>query len=189
MKTLSILLAVFISLMSFAQEISNPTELFDEGQYFFHREDYKEALYFFNRLTQKIPGNANYHFKVGECYLNIPGQEHLAVKHFEAAVEKTVPKKEYKDKDFNEESAPLHAYFYLGNAYRIDGQLDEALKAYNRFIDSPYFLNNYNLNVVENEIFSCERAKIIQDSPIKMTTDKLNLDKNSFTAKSFSWVT
>lgn len=179
MKTLSIILLVCASITTYGQEITNPQELFDEGQYFFQREDYSEALYFFKQLTKKVPGNANYNFKVGECYLNIPGQEYLAVKYFEVAVEKIKPKKEYKARDFNEDSAPLHAYFYLGNAYRMDGQLDQALKAYNRFIDSPYFINNYNLNVVEIEMFSCERAKIIQDTPIEMQKKKLDGQFNS----------
>lgn len=179
MKTLSIILSLFLSISICGQEITAPKEMFAEGQYFFQREDYKEALYFFSRLAQKIPGNSNYHFKIGECYLQIPGQEHLAIEHLEIAVEKIVPKREYKGRTFDENSAPLHAYFYLGNAYRINGQLDDALKAYQRFIDDPYFLKNYNLNVVEDEIFSCERAKIIQDTPIDIIKEKLYPDVNS----------
>jgi tetratricopeptide (TPR) repeat protein len=178
MKALSIFLLLSLSISSYCQEITDPKELFEEGQFFFQREDYKEALYFFTRLTQKVPGNANYNYKVGECYLNIPGQEHLAVSYFEAAAEKTVPKREYEGRNFNETSAPLRTYFYLGNAYRMAGELDKALKSYNRFIDSPYFIKNYNLNVVETEIFSCERAKIIQDSPIEMQKTKLTTEDN-----------
>jgi Tol biopolymer transport system component len=35
-------------------------------------------------------------------------------------------------------------------------------------MESPYFLNNYNPGVVEREIKSCERAKIIQDAPLDL---------------------
>lgn len=179
MKTLSIIFSIFLSISIFGQEITEPKEMFAEGQYFFQREDYKEALYFFKNLAREIPENSNYHFKIGECYLQIPGQEHLAIDHLEIAVQKIVPKRDYKGRSFDENRAPLHAYFYLGNAYRINGQLDDALKAYQRFIDDPYFINNYNLNVVEDEISSCERAKIIQDSPIEIHKELLNPDVNS----------
>ena len=162
-----------IGAISFSQVSYTSEELFEEGLYFYQREDYNEALYFFSKLLIESPNNANYNFKVGECYLNIPGQEHLAVEFFEKAAKKIVPKKSYKQRDFNEKSAPLHALFYLGNAYRIDGQLEKALEVYNTFMESPYFIDNYNFNVVEREIKSCERAKIIKDSPI-------DLEKESF---------
>jgi tetratricopeptide (TPR) repeat protein len=151
-----------------------PQELFDEGKYFFVRKEYKEALYFYKKLVQTDENNAHFNFQVGECYLNIPGQEHLAVPFFEKAVQNTVPKREYRAKDFHEENAPLHALYYLGNAYRIADRLEDALDAYNKFMDSPYFYGNYNISVVETEIKSCERAKIIQDSPIQMNKISLS---------------
>jgi tetratricopeptide (TPR) repeat protein len=169
-----------------SQEITDPQELFSDGQDFFQREDYKEALYYFRQLCEKYPNQANFNFKAGECYLNIPGLEYLAVPYFEKAIQKIVPKKEYNKNDFEEQNAPLHAYFYLGNAYRMAGKLEDALKAYTTFFESPYFPGNYNQNVVEAEIASCERAKIIQDSPIKITRnsigDKINTAYSEFYA-------
>jgi tetratricopeptide (TPR) repeat protein len=173
MKTIAFFILLIAIPVLYAQEVTDPLEMFEEGQYFFVRNDYKEALYFFKKLTAINTENANFNFKVGECYLNIPGQEHLAVPYFEKAAMRTVPKREYRSKDYNERSAPLHALYYLGNAYRMDGQLESALKAYNKFIDSPYFYNNYNLDVVETEMKSCERAKIIQDSPIEWSKTQL----------------
>jgi len=162
------------AIAGFSQEKLSPKELFEEGQYFFEREDYKEAAYFYTKLVEKIPDNANYNFKAGECYLKIPGQEHLAVSFFEKAAKKVIAKNDYKENDFSEYNAPLHALFYLGNAYRISGKLDDALKTYEKFIDSPYFYHSYNINFVEQEINSCERAKIIQDVPIDLIKTKVN---------------
>jgi tetratricopeptide (TPR) repeat protein len=141
-------------------------ENFQEGQYFFNRNDFEDALGFYIRLLEKDSMQANFNFKAGECYLNIPGKEFIAVKYLERAIKKVVPKNQYKKNDFSEKSAPLHAYFYLGNAYRMANQLDKALEMYAIFIDSPYFWGNYNQNIVEKEIKSCERAKIIQDAPL-----------------------
>lgn len=164
----------------FSQRSVADLEDFQEGQYFFEREDYEDAVGFYIRLLEKDSLQANFNFKVGECYLNIPGKEHLAVKYLERASKKVVPKKEYDKNNFNERKAPLHAYFYLGNAYRMANKLDKALEMYNKFLDSPYFWGNYNQNVVEKEIKSCERAKIIQDAPVQFieinTIDNINSD-------------
>ncbi len=149
-----------------AQPKEDKKTLFEEGVFFFNRGDFSEAAYYFKALRATDPDNSNFNFKLGECYMQMPGSEVLAVPCFEMAVKRTVEKKKYDIRDINEKSAPLHAWFYLGNVYRIAGRLDDALKAYDVFVRSPYYYGNYNLSVVENEIKSCERAKIIMDSPI-----------------------
>lgn len=154
-------------------------EYFNEGQYFFIRGDFQDALYYFLKLTDARPDNANFNFKVGECYLNLEGKEHLAIPYFEKSLEKLVPKNEYSKRSFDEDGAPLHALFYLGNAYRMDNQLDKALESYGKFVDSPFYYGNYNLNVVEKEIKACERAKIIQDAPIELRITNLGPEINS----------
>lgn len=148
---------------------------FNEGQFFFSHGDYNEAVYFYLRLVHDDSLNANFNFKVGECYLNIAGKEPQAVPYFERSVQKLVPKKKYSKRDFNERNAPLHALYYLGNAYRMSDQLNKALDCYNKFMGSPYFWGNYNQDIVEQEIKSCEQAKIIQDAPLDM--DKIHLPK------------
>jgi hypothetical protein len=173
-----VLLLMMLNLLVFiantvAQTSSGNQEDFNEGQFYFNREEYQDALYFYVKLVEKDSMNANFNFKVGECYLNIPGKEHLAVPYFEKSILKLVPKKKYNKKDFNEKNAPLHAYFYLGNAYRMDNQLNKALDCYAKFLSSPYFYGNYNQEVVEQEMKSCQRAKIIQDAPLDL--EKVNL--------------
>lgn len=155
------------------EDKSSSEEDFNEGIYFFNRGEYREALYYFKKLVDKWPDNSHFNFKVGECYLNIPGSEHLAVPYFEVATQKMVAKNDFRKRSFEEKNAPIHALFYLGNAYRMDDQIDKALESYNKFVDSPYFYGNYNLNIVENEIKSCGRAKIIQDTPVDYTKTNL----------------
>ncbi len=154
-----------------AQDLNNELlkEYFDDAEYFFYREEYSEAVYYYKKLLEAFPDNANYNFKAGECYLNIPGEESKAIPYLEKAIRSVVDKKKYRKKLFEENNAPLHAYYYLGNAYRINNQLDKALESYKTFISSPLYPGNYNDEIVENEIQSCERAKIIQDSPVALT--------------------
>ena len=148
---------------------TNYREFFDEGEYFFNRGDYQEALYYYIKLMEYQPENASYNFKIGECYLNIPGKETMSIPYFEKAVKNITDKNKYRKKAFDETQAPMHAYFYLGNAYRINNQLDKALEAYDTFVLSPFYAGNYNVTIVENEIKSCERAKIIEDNPVSIT--------------------
>lgn len=146
-------------------------EIYQEGEDFFIEEDYKEAIYYFLQVIDKGYINPNLEFKVGVCYLNIPGEEYKAVAHLEEASKHITQK--YKLNNISERQAPLHSLFYLGNAYRIDNQLDKALAVYDKFVNSPHYEGNYNLNIVETEIRACERAKLIQDSPIKVDWERL----------------
>lgn len=149
-------------------------ETFDDAEFFYTRGEYEEAAYYYRQLVEQFPDNANFNYKLGECYLNIPGSENLAVLYLEKAVDNIVEKKKYRGKSPAEDRAPLHAYFYLGNAYRMNNQLSEALEAYDTFVKSPFYFGNYNITIVENEIASCERAKIIQDNPIQLTAEALD---------------
>jgi len=167
------LLLILINPVVSAQVNYTPEESFDEGEFFFKRGDYKEALYFYLQLADSFPDNANYNYKAGMAYLNIPGEEFKAIPYFKTAVLNITDKKSYRQRSFEENRAPWHAWFYLGNAYRMNDQLDKALLAYETFIDSPYYWGNYNLAIVENEVKSAERAKIIQDNPVKYKQDPL----------------
>ena len=180
MRQICILISCFFFLISAtAQTKLEIMEFFEEAEYFFNREEFEEAAYYYKKVVDQYPDNANFNFKLGECYLNIPGSESQAVLYLEKAIKRTTEKNKYKSKSFEEKNAPLHAYFYLGNAYRINNQLSEALTAYNTFVNSPYYYGNYNENIVENEIKACERAKIIQDSPINLTEEILPDPLNS----------
>lgn len=169
MRKLAIcLVSILVFLPCTGQSRQDAREIFEEGQFFFNREDYKEAAFSFRQLVDRFPDQASFNFKLGECLMNIPGSECLAIACFEKAVNHPVPRQKYDRKSFEETRAPLHAWFYLGNVYRTCGRLDDALKAYATFVNSPFYEGNYNVAIVENEIKSCERAKIIQDNPIAL---------------------
>ncbi len=171
-KKIFILFLLFaFSFSAFSQVISDPEELFTEGEFFFLAEDYSEAIFYYLQLVEKYPDNANFNYKVGLTYLQIPGQEHFAIPYLEEAITSTTLK--YKKRSFSETRAPQHAYFYLGNAYRFNNELDKALSTYNEFATSEDFEENYNIAMVETEIKACERAKIIKDVPVKIRSTKL----------------
>jgi tetratricopeptide (TPR) repeat protein len=149
-----------------AQTAAKYAELFEDGEFFFWEADYKEAVYYYIQMETLKPGNANINFKIGECYINITGEEAKAIPYLELAIKKINPK--YKSRSIDEKSAPPHAMYYLGNAYRMNNEIDKALAIYDKFMNSPYFYGHYNLSVVENEIRICEKAKLIVDRPINV---------------------
>src|SRR5512133_349346 len=96
------------------QSMTERKELFDDGEFFFNSEDYKEAVFYYQKLLAANPGNGNINFQLAMCYLNIPGEEVKAVPYLEKAAEKISLK--YKKSEFEETKAPLHVYFYLAQA-------------------------------------------------------------------------
>jgi tetratricopeptide (TPR) repeat protein len=175
-RNLAILIALFVSnLALYAQ--ADPEELFSEGEYFFLSEEYEEALYYYKQLVETYPDHANFNWKVGNTYLQIPGQEFLAIPFLEKAVARTSIK--YRKRKFKEKNAPHHAWFRLGNAYRYNNELDKALETYDIFVNSKDYEGNYNLRIVETEIASCNQAKIIQDDPVNAIFTKLGNPVNT----------
>lgn len=141
-----------------------PEELFEDGDFFYVRGDYEEAAYLYRQLIRKEPGNHNAYYKLGMAYLNIEGQESLAINQFLKAAENTTIR--YRKNYYKEKEAPHHTWFYLGNAYRINNQLDKALDAYDTFKSHKNFDKHYNERITNEEIKAVERAKIIQDAPV-----------------------
>jgi len=175
-----IICLIFNAYMAHSQSKSELRELYEDGEYFFIREDYSEALYYFIQLLKYDPGNANLNFKAGTCLLNLPGQEHKAIPFLQKAIKDI--NVNYNRRSYNERGAPLHALYYLGNAYRINNEIDKALDMYDRFISSPDFYGNYNERLVLEEIKSCERAKIIKDNPIVIKATNIGKNINTKTS-------
>ncbi len=175
-----ILLSCFIILLALpamTQETENLEQMLDDGFFFFQEEDYQEAIFYLLKLEGTRYDNANVQFKTGMCYLNIPGQEYKAIPYLEKALNDLTGK--YSARSTDETSAPYHTWFFLGRAYRINNQLEEALEAFNSFKEVPGFEKNYNLRIVDNEINACEIAKIIQDIPVEVRIDNLGSTINN----------
>ncbi len=182
MKIISGIFIIFIAglfSVANAQQNSSPEGSFKDGDYFFFSGDYQEALYNYLKLTGTNYENANLNYKIGYCYLNIPGEEPKAIPFLEKAAQDINPK--YKKRSPKETHAPEYTLFYLGNAYRINNQLDKALENYQKFKSLPDFEDKYNQNIVNNEIKACEKAKIIQDIPVYIEEENLGKPVNTGT--------
>ncbi len=132
-----------------------------EGDVLF--EDYSEALPKYLNLLQYYPDNYNLYFRIGQCYINTPGEKDKAIPYLETAAENIDPG--YHEGRLKETGAPYDALYYLANAYRINNQLDKALEAYQKFMNNidP---DIYDTAVVSFQIRSCRIARRMMDNPV-----------------------
>ncbi len=172
------------SLSGFSQNISEK-ETFDDAEYFFASEDYTEALAAYLRLYKRgFQDNANINYRIGICYLNTNTEKEKAISYLEKAVKKVSDK--YTEGSIKELNAPYDAYLFLGNALRINMQLDKSIEAYNRFISLAELKkekgNELNVNWAKSQIESCKRAKIAILKPVRIKITPLGKPINTSAA-------
>lgn len=139
-------------------------------------EAYKDALPLYLQLLKAYPTNANYKYRIGQCYINTPGEKTKAISYLEDAVKNIDPN--YKEGKFTETGAPNDALYYLANAYRINNQIDKALKTYELFRKN---LNPavYDSTIVNLQIQSCRNAKELMRMPLYVKLKNLGNTINS----------
>jgi len=162
---LSWVLAALFNAKSFSQSqsIVDIKKSFYEAESNILFEDYKEALPLYLRLLKIYPANANFMYRIGQCYINTPGEKDKAMVYLQNAVKNINPK--YKEGKFREPGAPYDAFYYLANAYRINNLIDKALETYQLFKKN---LNTevYDTAVVNLQIESCLNAKRLMATPL-----------------------
>ncbi len=170
---LKLLLVIFPFADSFSQSKIDIKMTFHDAESWVLFEDYKEALPLYQQLYQLYPDNFNIKYRIGQCYLNMPGEKEKAISYLEDAVKNINPK--YREGRFRETGAPHDALYYLANAYRINYQLDKALEIYSLFkqnLDSRV----YDSAIVNLQIRSCTNAKTLMGTPLFLK--ELNLGDN-----------
>ncbi|MEI6048559.1 MAG: hypothetical protein WCS03_06640 [Bacteroidota bacterium] len=160
---LSLLLATLINHDLISQSKAEIKNNFYDAESLFLYDSYKDALFIYLQLLKIYPNNSNYKYRIGQCYLNIPGEKKKAISYLEDAVKNINP--DYKKGKFRETGAPYDALNYLANAYQINYQLDRALETYETFrknINSE----QYDTTIVNLEMQSCLNAREIMRNPL-----------------------
>ena len=174
-----IVLSMFCS-SSGAQGIRNLQKTFLETEYFFLNEDYQDALPFYLQLYKKIPDNANLAYRIGTCYLNIPGKKDMAIDYLETASKNMTVN--HREGSIKEKAAPFDALYYLGKAYLINYHFDKAREAFNSYSRSLHPDDLENLDFIKHEIEACLKAAEIIAKPVtyvKENMGKIFNDENS----------
>ena len=115
----------------FSQATGDPKEDFLYGEFYIEQHDYKRALPFYLSALSANTTNCNINFRVGECFLNILGQQSQALPYLENAVKSIT--ESYIPGRYTNQQAPPIAWMYLGDAYHRENMLQEASYAYFKF--------------------------------------------------------
>jgi len=165
-----ILPVLFISLMFpgifQAQEYQEILRnIFNEAEFWLIEEAYPDALIEYQKLyTRGYENSANINYRMGVCYLNIPGEKNKAIPYLEKGTKNLTAR--YKDGIFKETKAPYDCWLYLGNAYRIDNQLDKAVEAYTTYKELIEEKESEMSLYADKQIEACNNAKKAMESPV-----------------------
>jgi outer membrane protein OmpA-like peptidoglycan-associated protein/tetratricopeptide (TPR) repeat protein len=169
MKPLTLLTCIFLlfsSSLTAQTEDKKLKELFLDAEYFFLNEDYGEALSNYLTIYQSgYTDNGNINYRIGQCYLKIADEKEKAIPYLEKAVQ--LANVHFIEGVLRETKAPIDAYFYLGNAYRINNQLDKAKECYTKY-KSFYNKNkdSQRIALADLEIQACNFAQEQMNKPI-----------------------
>ena len=145
---------------------------FNDGEFFLAEEDYEEALYAFGKVHNKgYQDNAYINYRMGLCLINISGRKTESIPYFEKAVQSI--SSNVKEGKFDEEDAPPDALLYLGNAYRINMEIDKAIEKYNAFAK---YIDPKDVTLqafVDQQIVSCGNALVGTASPVEISIGNL----------------
>jgi len=139
-------------------------------------EDYAEALPKYLNLLQIYPDNYNFYFRVGQCYLNTPGEKDKSVSFLETAAANINPK--FRRGRFTETGAPYDALYFLANAYRINDNLDKALETY-ALLMIDVDTEVYDTTLIRFQMETCHNAGKMMSNPVYVTEKNLGAEINS----------
>ena len=120
---LPIALVIFQVNTSSAQSSREMKSIFTQAESHYLYEEYELANQLF--LLLETPDNMNIKYKIGICYLNIPGEKEKSIPYLEEAIK--TASYDSKSGSFKENRAPLDAFFSLAKAYMINNELDKGL--------------------------------------------------------------
>ncbi len=145
-----------------------------EGELLF--EEYAEALPKYLSLLQIYPENYNLYFRIGQCYLNTPGEKAKAIPYLETAAKNISLK--YGNSRFSQRHAPYDVLYHLANAYRIDGNFEKALDTYQLFM-AGVDAEKYDTALIRFQMQTCHTAQKMMRRPVSVVEKKLGETINS----------
>ena len=160
---------LFVLVLAFSALSQEYTEIlrdiFYEGEFFLMEESYIDALGEYHKLIPRgHANNANVNYRIGVCYLNIPGEKEKSIPYLEKAVKNVTDK--YKEGIWKETQAPYDSWLYLGNAYRIAEQLDKASECYQTYHDLLGEETSEMHAYAEKQIIACTNAREAMRNPV-----------------------
>jgi outer membrane protein OmpA-like peptidoglycan-associated protein len=155
---------------------------FNDGEFFLVEEDYEEALYAFGKVYNRgYQDNAYINYRMGVCLSNIPGRKAEAIPYLEKAEQNI--SNNVKEGKLGETHAPPDVLLYLGNAYRVNMEIDKAIEKYNEF---TLYIDPKDKTLqafVDQQIVSCGNALVGTAGPVDYKVGNLGQLQESHTTR------
>jgi len=176
--SLQLLTLVIFPVAASAQPSSEMKKIFAKAESYYLYEEYELANQLY--LLLDSPDNLNIKYKIGTCYLNIPGEKEKSIPYLEEAVK--TASYDSKPESFKEIKAPLDAYFSLAKAYLINNQLEKALSTLQTFSklarETMPKGGMKNFEYIDQQIQACKNAIQYKENPIVFSKKTLGSDFN-----------
>jgi WD40-like Beta Propeller Repeat. len=173
---LQLITLVFFPVAVSAQSSGEMKKIFAKAESYYLYEEYELANQLY--LLLDTTDNFNIKYKIGNCYLNIPGEKEKSIPYLEAAVK--TASYDSKTESFKEMRAPLDSYFSLSKAYLINNQLDKALstlETFNKLARETTSKGGMkNLAYIEQQIQACKNAIQYKENPTVFSKKTMGSD-------------
>ncbi len=164
MRFYFLLISLSFSLISFGQaDETLAAEYFKKGNYFKAMDEYKKC----RKLDR---ANGEYNLKIGICYLETNIDKPKALEYLLIS-----KKSDKQDKELD---------YYLGVAYAINHQMDDAIKALESYLES----GGKNTELAEKRLKDCQYALKAMQNPARVQFENLGEDINSEFADYYPFV-
>jgi len=151
-------------------------DIFSQAESYYLFEEYELANQLY--ILLESPDNMNIKYKIGTCYLNIPGEKEKSIPYLEQAVK--TASYDSKPESFRETKAPLDTYFFLAKAYMINNELDKGLNTLQTFRklarETETKGGMQNLEYIDQQIQACKNAIQYTENPVSFSKISLGPD-------------
>jgi hypothetical protein len=172
---LQLLTLIIFPVIVSAQSAGEMKSIFEKAESYYLYEEYELANQLYLLLDTS---NNNIKYKIGNCYLNIPGEKDKSIPYLESALRSA--SYDSKTESFKEKRAPLDSYFSLSKAYLINNQFDKALGTLQTFDKLARETTSKggmkNLEYIEQQIQACKNAIGYIEKPIVFSKRNLGSD-------------
>lgn len=129
-------------------------EMKEEAEALFEEERFVEAMPLYSQLLAHEPKDPAFNYRYGVCALHGEADKEKPVKHLEYARKK--------------KRIPPAAHYYLGRTYHLNYRFEDAIEAYQRFLDE----GDPDEFPVERQIEMCENGRSLLKSPNELLVEK-----------------
>jgi hypothetical protein len=178
LRFLQLLTLFFIPCAAFSQSADEMKKIFAQAESYYLYEEYELANQLY--LLLETPDNLNIKYKIGTCYLNIPGEKEKSMRYLEEAVKGA----SYDSKSdlLKETKAPLDTYFFLAKAYMINNELEKGLATLTTFrklaSETKSKGGMQNTEFIDQQIQACKNAIQFKEEPVVFSRKSLGPDFN-----------